>query len=233
MEVIGIIGAMEEEVMTLKERMTLRETRSAASYEFYIGTLGNASIVLVQAGIGKVNAAMCTQVLIDVFHVDAIINTGVAGALNSALEIGDVVISSDTLQHDVDATGFGYKLGEIPRLGVVSFPADEHMIHIAEKATDVLSAKTNVFIERIVSGDQFISSSEKKQWLLEKFDGFCTEMEGAAIAQVAYINKIPFVIIRSISDKADDSAEMNFDEFVTIAANNSCKIIEKMAELLA
>lgn len=233
MEVIGIIGAMEEEVMTLKEKMTLRETRSAASYEFYIGTLGNASIVLVQAGIGKVNAAMCTQVLIDVFHVDAIINTGVAGALNSALEIGDVVISSDTLQHDVDATGFGYKLGEIPRLGVVSFPADEHMIHIAEKATDVLSAKTNVFIERIVSGDQFISSSEKKQWLLEKFDGFCTEMEGAAIAQVAYINKIPFVIIRSISDKADDSAEMNFDEFVTIAANNSCKIIEKMAELLA
>jgi adenosylhomocysteine nucleosidase len=232
MEIIGIIGAMEEEVLTLKEKMELREVRSIASLEFYIGTLNDSSVVVVKGGIGKVNGALCTQILIDCFHVDAIVNTGVAGALSSELEIGDVVISSDTIQHDVDASGFGYQVGEVPRLGVLAFAADEHLIHIAEKATDVLSSSTNVFVKRIVSGDQFIADPKKKRWLIDKFDGFCTEMEGAAVAQAAYINKIPFVIIRSISDKADDSAETNFDEFVQVAANNSCKIIEKMLELI-
>lgn len=232
MEIIGIIGAMEEEVLTLKEKMDLREVRSIASLEFYIGTLHESSIVVVKGGIGKVNAALCTQILIDCFHVDAIINTGVAGALSPDLEIGDVVISSDTIQHDVDAAAFGYQIGEVPRLGVLAFAADEHLIHIAERATDVLSSSTNVYVKRIVSGDQFIADPAKKTWLIEKFDGFCTEMEGAAIGQAAYINRIPFVIIRSISDKADDSAEMNFDEFVQVAANNSCKIIEKMLELI-
>lgn len=232
MEVIGIIGAMDEEVMTLKERMDILEVRSIASLEFYMGTIGEAFLVLVMGGIGKVNAAMCTQILIDCFHVDAIINTGVAGALSDELEIGDVVISSDMVQHDVDAVAFGYPLGQIPRMDVFSFIADEHLIHVAEKATDVLPQTTNIFTKRIVSGDKFIANKDTKTWLMEKFDGFCTEMEGAAIAQVAHINKIPFVIIRSISDKADDSAEMNFEEFVQIAANNSCKMILKMVEIL-
>ena len=231
MEMVGIIGAMDEEVLTLKERMEIIEVRSIASLEFYIGTLNNTSVVVVMGGIGKVNAALCTQVLIDCFHVDAIINTGVAGALSDELEIGDVVISSDTVQHDMDATAFGYPIGQIPRLEVFSFKADEHLIHIAEKATDILPQTTGVYVKRIVSGDTFVADAAKKRWLMDKFDGFCTEMEGAAIAQTAYINKIPFVIIRSISDKADDSAEMNFDEFVTMAANNSCKMIEKMLEL--
>lgn len=232
MEMIGIIGAMDEEVMTLREKMTIKEVRSIASLEFYIGTLQENNIVLVMGGVGKVNAAMCTQVMIDCFHVDAIINTGVAGALNDALEIGDMVISSDMVQHDVDAVGFGYQLGQIPRMDVFSFPADEHLIRIAEKATDVLSQDINVYNKRILSGDKFIADSDMKHWLVDKFDGFCTEMEGAAIAQVAHINKTPFVIIRSISDKADDSAEVNFDEFVQVAANNSCKMVEKMLELL-
>lgn len=232
MEIIGIIGAMEVEVLALKEKMSLTEVRSIASLEFYVGTLKDHSVVVVQGGIGKVNAAMCTQILIDCFHVDAIVNTGVAGALSADLEIGDIVISSDTLQHDVDASGFGYQVGEIPRLGFLSFPADEHLIHLAEKATDVLNNKISVYVKRIVSGDQFISDAKKKEWLLETFDGYCTEMEGAAIAQVAYINKVPFVIIRSISDKADDSAEMSFDTFVAMAAANSCRLIEHMMEEL-
>jgi len=232
MEIIGVIGAMDEEVMTLKESMNITEVRSIASLEFYVGTKGEATLVVVMGGIGKVNSAMCTQLLIDCFHVDAIINTGVAGALSDELEIGDVVISSDMVQHDVDATAFGYQVGQIPRMDVFSFVADEHLVSVAKKATDVLPQATNVFVKRIVSGDQFIADQKTKQWLVDKFDGFCTEMEGAAIAQVAHVNKIPFVIIRSISDKADASAEMNFDEFVQIAANNSYKMVEKMLELL-
>lgn len=232
MEVIGIIGAMDEEVLTLKEKMSLKEVRSIASLEFYVGTLNDASVVVVQGGIGKVNAAVCTQILIDCFHIDAVINTGVAGAISSELEIGDVVISLDTLQHDVDATGFGYALGEVPQMGRVTFGADPHLISIAERATDVLSSKTNVFTKRIVTGDQFVADKKRKEFIKETFDGFCTEMEGSAIAQTCVVNKIPFVIIRSISDKADDSAEMNFAEFTQLAASNSCKIIMKMLEIL-
>lgn len=218
--------------MTLKEKMDIKEVRSIASLEFYIGTLNSTSVVVVMGGIGKINAAMCTQVMIDCFHVDAIVNTGVAGALSDELEIGDVVISSDIVQHDMDATAFGYAIGQVPRMDVFSFKADEHLISIAERAADVLPQSINVYVKRIVSGDVFVAGKEKKDWLVDKFDGFCTEMEGAAIAQVAHINKTPFIIIRSISDKADDSAEMNFDEFVTLAANNSCKMIEKMLELI-
>lgn len=232
MEIIGIIGAMEEEVLTLKEKMTLKEVRGIASLEFFVGTLNDASVVVVKGGVGKVNSAVCTQILIDCFHVDAIINTGVAGAVSSELDIGDVVISSDVVQHDMDATGFGYELGEIPRMGTLAFAADEHLISIAQHATDVLSSKTNVFTERIVTGDQFVSDNKTKAFLKETFNGFCTEMEGGAIGQACAINKIPFVIIRSISDKADDSAEVNFAEFTQLAASNSCKMIMKMLELM-
>ena len=229
---IGIIGAMPEEIMILKSAMHITDIRSIASQEFYVGTLYEKEVVLVQGGIGKVNAAMCTQLLIDVFQISAVINTGVAGALSDELEIGDVVISLDAIQHDVDATAFGYKKGEIPQLKNSIFKADHHLISIAEKATDVLGAATNVFTKRLVSGDQFISSLEKKRSLQEEFNGFCVEMEGASIAQVCVINNIPFVIIRSISDKADDTAEMAFDEFVHIAAGNSCRIVEKMLEIM-
>lgn len=229
---IGIIGAMEEEVLALKEKLVIKEIRSIASLEFYIGTLSSKEVVLVRAGIGKVNAAICAQLLIDCFHVDVIINTGVAGALSDELEIGDIVISSDAVQHDMDATGFGYDRGIIPRMEESFFKADKKMIHIAEKASEVLSININVYTKRIVSGDQFISDPIAKKELVKLFDGFCTEMEGAAIAQVCYVNKIPFVIIRSISDKADDSAEINFSKFTIMAAANSCKMIEKILEIM-
>lgn len=232
MGLIGIIGAMEEEVMSLKELMKLKEVRSIATLDFYVGTLNGASVVLVRGGIGKVNAAICTQILIDCFHVNTIINTGVAGALSTELEIGDVVISSDALQHDFDASGFGYDLGVIPRMDNSYFRADEHLVNIALQASRKLSSNTNVFVKRIVSGDQFIADPTRKSQIVDNFEGFCTEMEGASIAHVCYLNKVPFVIIRSISDKADDSAEVNFAEFTQIAAANSCKIIENMLELI-
>jgi len=232
MELIGIIGAMEEEVLSLKDKMEITEVRSIASLDFFVGSLRNKKVVVVQGGIGKVNAAICTQILIDVFYVDAIINTGVAGALDPILEIGDVVISSDAVQHDFDASGFGYEKGQIPRMTVKSFKSDEHLIKIAKKASDVLSSSVNVYVERIVSGDQFIAQPARKAELISEFKGFCTEMEGAAIAHVCYLNKIPCVIIRSISDKADDSAEVNFAEFTKMAALNSCKMIMRSLELL-
>lgn len=229
---IGIIGAMEEEVLALREKLKVVEVRSIASLEFYSGSLHGKEVVLVRAGIGKVNAAICTQLLIDCFHIDAIINTGVAGALSDELDIGDIVISSDAVQHDLDATGFGYERGIIPRMEESYFKADKRLVHIAEKASEVLSVKTNVFTKRIVSGDQFISDPEKKKELTAFFNGYCTEMEGAAVAHACYLNKIPFVIIRSISDKADDTAEINFSQFTQLAAANSCKMIEKMLEIM-
>lgn len=229
---IGIIGAMEEEVLALREKLKVVDVRSIASLEFYSGVLHGKEVVLVKAGIGKVNAALCTQILIDCFHIDAVINTGVAGALSDELDIGDIVISKDAVQHDLDATGFGYERGIIPRMEESHFKADKRLVHIAEKASEVLSMNTNVFTKRIVSGDQFISNPEKKKELLQVFNGFCTEMEGAAIAHACFLNKIPFVIIRSISDKADDTAEINFSQFTQLAAANSCKMIEKMVEIM-
>lgn len=232
MELVGIIGAMEEEVLTLKDKMVIQEVRSIASLEFFVGSLNGKKVVVVQGGIGKVNSAVCTQILIDVFCVDAIINTGVAGALSPELEIGDVVISSDAVQHDFDATSFGYDKGVIPRMKTSEFKSDEHLIKIAKDASNVLSSSVSVYVDRIVSGDQFIAENKRKAEIIKDFKGFCTEMEGAAIAQVCYLNSTPCVIIRSISDKADDSAEVNFAEFTKMAALNSCKMLERMLELM-
>lgn len=229
---IGIIGAMEEEIFALKEKLKVKEVRSIASLDFFAGVLQNKEVVLVRCGIGKVNAAICTQLLIDCFQVDSIINTGVAGALADNLDIGDIIISSDAIEHDMDASVFGYDLGVIPRMEESVFKSDKRLVHIAQKASEVLSVNTKVYTDRIVSGDQFISSQEKKKQLTKIFNGACTEMEGAAIAHACYLNKVPFVIIRSISDKADDSAEVNFSEFSRAAATNSCKMIEKMLELM-
>ncbi|MCT4687933.1 5'-methylthioadenosine/adenosylhomocysteine nucleosidase [Vallitalea sp.] len=232
MSVVGIIGAMEEEVAALKEKMVIDEVKHCASLEFYIGKMFDKEVVVVRCGIGKVNAAVCTQIMIDKFNVDMIVNTGVAGAVSNELNIADIVISSDALQHDMDATSFGYKLGEIPRMDVSCFKADEKLIELASKASENKITDHNVFVERIVSGDQFVSNMKVKKRLLENFGGFCTEMEGASIAHVCHLNNVPFVVIRSISDKADNSAETNFAEFTKIAADNSTKIIEGMIEIL-
>lgn len=232
MNIVGIIGAMEEEIVALKESMIIDKVEKYSSLEFYIGKMYEKKVVVVRCGIGKVNAAVCTQIMVDRFNVNMIINIGVAGAVNNKLDIADIVISRDAIQHDMDATGFGYKVGEIPRMDVSCFKADDRLIQLAKKAGSNKITEHKVFVERIVSGDQFISDMKVKERLINDFDAFCTEMEGASIAHVCYLNKIPFVIIRSISDKADNSAEMNFEEFTQIAADNSIKIIEGMVEML-
>lgn len=225
MNKIGIIGAMDEEIAILKDMMKDVKVNEIASMEFNEGTLNNKKLVVVQSGIGKVNAAICTQILADVYQVDAVINTGVAGSLRKEIDIADIVLSTDALQHDMDATGFGYKPGVIPRMESSIFKADEKMLEVAEEVCKKELSGVGVHIGRVVSGDQFISDSDKKDWLVENFGGYCTEMEGAAIAQAAYLNKLPFLIIRAISDKADHSAEMAYADFVKIAINNTVTLL--------
>ena len=225
---IGIIGALDEELSTLKREMQIKEIKIIANMKFYIGTVENKEIVLVKCGIGKVNAAICAQVLISVFKVRAIINIGVAGAVKDDLDVLDIVISTDVQQHDFDASGFGYKLGEIPRMEKSVFPANQNLIQKALEATEEALKGNKVIRGRIISGDIFVSSITLKQSLLENFEACCTEMEGAAIGHTCYVNNIPFVVIRSISDKADGSAHDNFNKFVHHAANNSKDIVKIM-----
>ena len=230
---IGIMGAMELEINLLKKDMQLEEKLKEAGMEFYLGRLEGVEVVLVKSGVGKVNAGICTQILVDRFEIDKLIFTGVAGAIDTALEVEDIVISTDLVQHDVDATAYGNrKPGEIPELDKVSFAADEGLVELAFKVSqEVLKDETNqAYQGRILSGDQFISSSQKVKELKETFGGYCTEMEGAAVAQAAYLNNLPFVIIRSISDKADEEADISFDEFAEIAAQHSYKIVIAILE---
>lgn len=230
MKKIGIIGAMDEEVLRLKDMMQNISIKTVASMDFFDGTLDDSSLVVVRSGIGKVNAALCTQILVDRYGVDLVINTGVAGSLRNEIDIADIVISTDTLQHDVDATGFGYELGVIPRMDQSVFEADKKLVSLAKAVCSELLPTIGVHTGRIVSGDQFISDYDKKEWLVKVFDGYCTEMEGAAIAQAAYLNGIPFLIIRAISDKADNSAEMAYSEFEAMAIDNTIKLLKGLVK---
>lgn len=224
----GIIGAMELEVETLKSKMTVSRIVKKAGMEFFEGSLNGAQAVIVRSGVGKVNAALCVQILVDLFEVTHIINTGVAGSLNAKLDIGDILISRDALHHDVDATIFGYTPGEVPQLGIREFPADERLMQLAKASCERVNADCHAVIGRVVSGDQFISSREVKEKLIAGFQGDCTEMEGASVAHGAYLNQVPFVIIRAISDKADDSAEMDYPTFERVAALHSAALVEDM-----
>lgn len=226
--IIGIIGAMDEEILLLKESMKIEDTKKIANMDFYLGTLDGVEIALVRCGIGKVNAAICAQILIGQLGATSIINTGVAGAIHEDLEVLDVVISTDVLQHDFDVTGFGYPLGEIPRMDTSIFAADGKLQKIAIKAAGEVLKDNKVLNGRIVSGDIFVSNSELKDKLWNVFKGYSTEMEGAAIGHTCYVNNTPFVIIRAMSDKADGSAHTNFNEFVQRAAEHSKEIVRKM-----
>lgn len=222
---LGIIGAMDEEVAKVKEHMEEVKVTTKASMYFYEGKLNGQEVVVVRSGIGKVNAAVCAQILADTFNVDAMINTGIAGSLNAKIDIGDIVLSTDALEHDMDAVAFGYPLGQIPRMETLSFEADAHLRAVAKEACETVNPEVTVFQGRVVSGDQFISDKAKKDWLIENFAGYCTEMEGAAIAHVAYLNQIPFLIIRAISDKADDSASVDYPTFEAKAIEHSVNLI--------
>lgn len=227
---VGIIGAMEVEVSKLKEMLQDTETKNKAGMTFVSGSLNGKPVVVVRSGIGKVNASICTQILADEYKVNYIINTGVAGSLHNEINIGDIILSKDALQHDMDATGFGYAVGVIPQMEKSIFEADERLIQIAEKCIKEDITDINAFVGRVVSGDQFISDKGKKKWIVDNFQGYCTEMEGAAIAQAAYLNNIPFLIIRAISDKADDSATEDYPTFEAKAAQHCVKLLCEMVK---
>ena len=211
--------------------MDIKETTTVAGMDFYKGTFDGKNIVLVRSGVGKVNMATCTQILVDKFNVTALLNSGVAGTLDPELNQGDIVISTDAVQHDFDTTVFGDPLGEISRLGITFFNADSEMIETAKESAKNISGLT-IKEGRIASGDQFIAGGALAERIKENFGNVsAVEMEGAAMAHVAHLNNIPFVILRSISDKADGSAELSYEEFLPIAAKNASSLVEEFIKL--
>lgn len=223
---------MELEVEALKEQMDVKNIIEKASMKFYEGTLRSKDVVIVQCGIGKVNAGICVQILADLFQVDAVINTGVAGSLRAEINIGDIVVSTDACEHDMDVTALGYKQGIIPQMKESFFKADRQLVEAAIEVCREVNPDINVYEGRVLSGDQFISGEEIKNKLIDLFDGSCTEMEGAAIAHAAFLNEIPYVVIRAISDKADGSAHMDYPEFERAAAAHSAKLVENLVKRL-
>ena len=228
---IGIIAAMAEELEILLKDISLEEKNTKANMTFHKGKLYGKDVVAVVCGIGKVNSAVCAQILISEYNVDKIINVGVAGGIGKDIYPGDVVVAENLVQHDMDTTAFGDKMGQIPRLDTFDFKCDQELITVAKKACEEIS-EINSFTGRIVSGDQFVADLEKIQWLEKEFEAISCEMEGASIAQVCYLNNIPFVVIRSISDNANNGAHMDYEKFTPIAVKNSTKILKRMLEMM-
>ncbi|GEQ05284.1 5'-methylthioadenosine/S-adenosylhomocysteine nucleosidase [Staphylococcus gallinarum] len=223
---IGIIGAMEEEVAILKNKINALEEIKIAHVIFYKGQLEGKDIVLTQSGIGKVNVAISTTLLIEQFKPDLIINTGSAGALDKALNVGDVVVSDRVMYHDADARAFGYELGQIPQMPA-SFDSDSNLL---QKATEAIKEQQlTAKIGLIVSGDSFIGTFEQRATIKENFkDALAAEMEATAIAQTCYQFNLPFIITRAISDLADGDAGITFDAFLEKAAISSSEIVERL-----
>lgn len=221
MKNIGIMGAMDLEIEMIEKNMECVKIENIAGFKYYVGKVGNRNIVLTCCGVGKVNAACCTQILIDKFKVDAIINTGIAGGLNGDVKVCDLVISDNVTHHDV-------KKAQMLRCFPFKeyFESDRKLIELAVEACKLNTDENwNYHIGRIVSGENFVSDNVLKNNIINEYSPHCVEMEGAAIGHVAYLNNIPFVVIRCISDNADDDAQMSYDDFETIAANKSATVV--------
>ncbi len=240
MRKIGIIGAMEAEVALLKKLAKQNgrvKEKVSGGLIFVEGKIDGIPVVIVRSGVGKVNAALCAQRLILQFHVTHVINTGIAGAIKSGLKVFDFVVSSDAVYHDMDATQWGYKPMEIPQMNRISFPADEALMQAAMAAfTDAdnedFFTGHRVITGRIASGDQFVSKEELKKHIIEVCDPACVEMEGAAVAHACFVSGIPYLILRCISDMADDTKETTdlFNE--SAAADLSARMVETLLKNL-
>ncbi|MED4601841.1 5'-methylthioadenosine/adenosylhomocysteine nucleosidase [Paenibacillus validus] len=228
---IGVIGAMKEEIDKFHEHLTETRETVKAGITFYEGRFHGQPVVLCKSGVGKVNAAVTTQLLIDTFGVQAVIFTGVAGAVDPSLNVGDIVVSSECLQHDMDVTALGFPRGTIPYEATSLFAADGSLRKLAAEVSRELFGE-RVLEGRVLSGDQFIASRETVAGLYGELQGACVEMEGAAVAQVCSMNGVPFVVIRSMSDKADGSAHVNFAEFTLMASDHSFQIVDGMLKRL-
>lgn len=223
---IGIIGAMDVEVQNIKSLIKNNEIKTLSGVEFNHGYINNTEVVVAKCGIGKVAAAICAQTMILEYKVEKLINVGVAGNLSSNLNIGSIAISTSLVHHDLDTTSFGDPMGLISGLNIVNIMADEKMVEEAENAVKSL----NINYEKgvIASGDQFISSKDKKEYIKKEFNAIACEMEGAAIAHVAYVNNVPFCVIRAISDNADGQADMDYPTFLKHAVKQSVEVIKTL-----
>lgn len=229
---LGIIAAMSEELEILLESMSLEDKKVKANMTFNKGKLWGKDVVAVVCGIGKVNAAICTQILVSEYGVDKVINVGVAGGIGKDIYPGDIVVADNLVEHDMDTTAFGDPCGQIPRLDTFDFKCDKELVEAARKACESISSDIHTFVGRIVSGDQFVASLEKIQWLEQEFEALSCEMEGASIAHTCYLNNIPFVVIRSISDNANNGAHMDYEKFVPVAVKNSTALLKVMVSNL-
>lgn len=233
MRKLGIIGAMDIEVETLKEALSEKRTARVAEMEFYEGKLCGREVIVVKCGIGKVNAARCVQILADKFGVDAVVNTGIGGGIGDGLSVGDIVIGSELVQHDFDVTGFGYARGYMfsgdkdrPTL----YKCNGLLVDGLKSAAAERIDERKIKIGRIATGDVFVSSASKKKEIKDEFEALVTEMEGGAIAQSAQANGIPFVVVRAVSDLADGSAAENYEEFEEQTAHLSANIIKEFVK---
>lgn len=238
MRKIGIIGAMEVEVSILKDEMAKNggvKQSENGSLVFYEGSLKGMNVVVVKSGVGKVNAALCAQRLILQYGVDAVINSGIAGAMAKELKVFDMVASTDAVYHDVDASLWGYKVTQIPQMKVSEFPADKTLVDAALKAFAASSgAKEHKIITgRVASGDQFIADAALKAKIEANCAPACVEMEGAAIAHACYMSQISFLILRCVSDNADASAETTYNFNEKTAAEASAAVVLGILEILA
>ena len=225
---IGVIGAMHIEVETIKSLMENKSAEKTGGVEFVKGTLHGREIVIAVCGIGKVAAAMCTQIMILKYSPECIINTGVGGSLSTSLAIGDIAVAESLVQHDMDTSPLGDPVGLISGLNLVNIPADKRVAEILLKGIETLDnvkGMTGV----IASGDQFIASVERKKFITDNFGAIVCEMEGASIAQVCFSNGVPFGVVRAVSDCADGSSHMDYGEFLPVAAANAAKLIEYFA----
>jgi len=221
----GIIAAMQEEMKEIKKIMQNIENKEIYELNFFKGTINDKNVVLVEAGVGKVNAARVTQIMIDNFHTETIINVGSAGALNPLLNIGDIVIGEKLIQHDFDITAFGHDKGYITGVGDYISSDSQLIEKIKNSINNISNEEYKIKVGIIASGDIFCTAVEMKDKIYAKFNADCVEMEGAAIAQVCYLDKIPFIIIRSISDSPNGKNAIVFDEFVKLAAKRCADIL--------
>lgn len=220
---IGIIGAMDEEIAHLKSEMTQVTEKNISGIHFYIGTLSGKNVVLMKSGIGKVNAAISTTILHENFKPSMIINAGSAGGLKSKHSVGDIIISDEVIHHDVDATVFNYKLGQVPQMPE-TFKADKELKRIVKNSINTLNLSADFGL--IGTGDSFIGRDDQVDFIKHNFpEVSAVEMEAASVAQVCYFYNTPFVIIRALSDIAGENSSISFEEFLKEAANNSAKVI--------
>lgn len=220
---IGIIAAMNVEMESLRSYMTDTTTETVSGITFVSGTLEGKQVVTAVCGIGKVFAAMCAQTMILRYQPECIVNTGVAGTLSDKLTIGSIAVSSAVVQHDMDTSAIGDPVGLISGINKVQLPADPDLCGQLSACATVLGIRTETGV--IASGDQFISSAEKKDTIVKTFGAIACEMEGAAIGQVCYVNRVPFCVLRAISDSADGASHMDYPTFVGMAAEQSVKLL--------